>query len=93
MNVKKVFMTLIIVVACVIVGALLLNVLLPNATKSIVNAVESQLYRATGLEFDFNGDGVKGSNTTAFSDAQNNGAKSTNSNKTQNGGGDVDGWK
>lgn len=60
MSVKKIFMTLIIVVACVIVGALVLNVLMPNATKALVNSVEGQIHNATGMEFDFNGDGVTG---------------------------------
>ena len=57
MSVAKIFKVLIIVVACVIIGALVLNVLLPNTTKSLVNAVENQVYNATGLSFDFNGDG------------------------------------
>ena len=42
------------------IGALLLNVLLPNATRQLVNQVEAQIHRATGLSFDFNGDGVTG---------------------------------
>lgn len=65
MSVKKIFMTLIIVVACVMIGALLLNVLLPNATRQLVNQVEAQIHRATGLSFDFNGDGVTGTQGAA----------------------------
>lgn len=61
MDVKKIFLLLIGVVACVVIGALVLNVLLPNATKSMVNAVEGQIYNASGMSFDFNGDGVVGS--------------------------------
>ena len=57
MSIAKIFKVLIIVVACVIIGALVLNVLLPNTTKSLVNAVENQVFNATGLSFDFNGDG------------------------------------
>jgi len=60
MSVEKIFKVLIIVVACVIIGALVLNVLLPNTTKSLVNAVEDQVHNATGLTFDFNGDGNSG---------------------------------
>ena len=94
MNVKKIFITLIVVVACVIIGALVLNVLLQNASRSVVNAVEAQLFKATGLEFDFNGDATKGSNETKFSDsAKNGGAKADKSTKTQKAGGEVDGWK
>ena len=61
MDVKKIFMILIGVVACVVIGALVLNVLLPNATKSMINAVEGQIFNATGMSFDFNGDGTVGS--------------------------------
>ena len=64
MDVKKIFMILIGVVACVIIGALVLNVLLPNATTSMVNAVEGQIFNATGMSFDFNGDGTVGSAST-----------------------------
>ena len=56
MSVKKIFITLITVVACVMLGAFVLNVLMPNAIKTGTNAVESQLYRATGIKMDFNGD-------------------------------------
>lgn len=59
MSVKKIFGLLITVVACVIIGALVLNVLVPNAATAIVNAVEGMIYNATSLEFDFNGDGYK----------------------------------
>lgn len=61
MSVKKIFTILIIVVACVVVGALVLNVLLPNVATSMVNAVEGMVYRATGLDFDWNNDGTSGS--------------------------------
>lgn len=57
MSVKKIFVTLIVIVACVIVGAVVLNFLVPNATKAVVNAVETQIQNATGMQFDFNGDG------------------------------------
>ena len=60
MSVGKIFKTLIIIVACVILGAVVLNVLLPNATSSLVTAVEGQIFNATGMSFDFNGDGVTG---------------------------------
>lgn len=60
MSVGKIFKVLIIIVACVIVGAVVLNVLLPNATTSLVNAVEAQIFNATGMSFDFNGDGNNG---------------------------------
>ena len=61
MDVKKIFITLIIVVACVMIGALILNTLMPNVTKSLVNSVEQMVFNATGMQFDWNGDGTGGS--------------------------------
>lgn len=58
MSVGKIFKILIIVVACVIVGALVLNVLLPNATQGMVDAVENTIFNATGIRLDLNGNGV-----------------------------------
>lgn len=70
-SVKKVFMVLIIVVACVLVGAFLLNILLPNVTKGMVNAVEGMIENATGIKMDFNGDGKGiGSNGVVDTGAQ-----------------------
>lgn len=63
MSVKKIFTLLITVVGCVVVGALVLNILLPNVATTLVNAVEQMVYKATGLDFDWNGDGQKGSST------------------------------
>lgn len=60
MSVGKIFKVLIIIVACVIIGAIVLNVLLPNVMVSMVNAVEGQIFNATGMSFDFNGDGATG---------------------------------
>lgn len=60
MNVKKIFIVLITIVACVIVGAFLLNVLLPNVTTTLINSTEDMIYRATGMSFDFNADGNAG---------------------------------
>lgn len=71
MDVKKIFITLIVVVACVMIGALILNTLMPNVTKSLVNSVEQMVFNATGMQFDWNGDGVGGSSAggTDFTDA------------------------
>ena len=57
MNVAGIFKILIIVVACVIIGGILLNVLLPNGLNSMINWVENGVYSATGATFDLNGDG------------------------------------
>ena len=66
MGVKKIFIILITVVACILIGWLLLNVLLPNTATAIVQAIEDAIQKATGLEFDLNGDGVVGSSGAAF---------------------------
>lgn len=60
MSVKKIFVTLGTIVACVIVIAFVINILLPNATAQLVNAVEDSIYNATGFSFDLNGDGQGG---------------------------------
>ncbi len=54
-SVKKIFTVLIIMVACVMIGALVLNILLPNVTTSIVDALEQMVFNATGMQFDWNG--------------------------------------
>lgn len=61
MDVKKIFIMLITIVACVILGAFVLNTLMPNVVTTVINAVEAQIWRATGLSFDFNADGQIGS--------------------------------
>ena len=69
MSVKKIFMTLIIVVACVILGAFILNILLPNVTTALVNTVENMIASATGLSMDFNGDQTAGTAGTTTQSA------------------------
>lgn len=60
MNVKKIFITLGTVVGAVIIVAFALNILLPNVTTTVINATEDMIYNATGMAFDFNGDGNRG---------------------------------
>lgn len=59
-SVRKIFTVLIVVVACVLIGAFVLNMLLPNVTKTLINAVEDMIFKATGMSFDFNADGTSG---------------------------------
>lgn len=66
MNVKKIFITLITVVACVILGAFVLNTLMPNVTTTLINAVEDQIFKATSLEFDFNNDNNRGTDDNSY---------------------------
>lgn len=72
MSVKKIFVTLVTIVACVIIGAFVLNILLPNVTTSLVNAAEDMVFKSTGISFDFNGDGTSGSNSNTYNASQNN---------------------
>ena len=58
-SVKKIFTVLIVMVACVVVGALVLNVLLPNVSSTLVDALEQMVFNATGMSFDWNGNGTK----------------------------------
>lgn len=81
MSVGKIFKVLIVIVACVIIGAIVLNVLLPNVTTSMVNAVEAQIFNATGMSFDFNGDGTNGrgsANTATTGTVAGSGASTQN---------------
>lgn len=93
MSVKKIFITLITVVACVMVGAFVLNVLMPNAITTGTNAVEDQLYKATGIKMDFNGDAGQGNNNYTDSNRvyggkyQANQQQGTGTNNGQNVGG------
>lgn len=63
MGVRKIFIVLITIVACVILGAFVLNTLMPNVVTQMINAVEGMIFNATSLSFDFNGDGVVGAET------------------------------
>lgn len=65
-SVKKIFMVLITVVACVLVGAFLLNILLPNVTTTLIDSAEDMVYKATGMSFDFNNNGRAGSNNSSY---------------------------
>lgn len=60
MSVKKIFIILGTIVACVIVIAFALNVLMPNVVTAMVSTVEGMIYNATGLSFDFDGNGKVG---------------------------------
>ena len=90
---KKVFITLITIVALVVVGAFVLNVIMPNTVTTMVNTVEGMIYNTTGLSMDFNGDGRTGQQQgiDAGSDIENAGAQD-NSGATSQEGQDVGGF-
>lgn len=81
-SVKKIFIVLIVVVACVMIGALVLNVLMPNVMVTVVDSVENMINRATGMSVDFNGNGVKG-------DDKGNTGKTVSVNNAKNGNGNA----
>lgn len=66
MSVKKIFVTLITIVACVIIGAFILNTLLPNVTTTLIDSAEDMIFKATSMEFDFNNNGNTGSNDKQY---------------------------
>jgi len=88
--IKKIFIGLGTVVGCVILVATALNILLPNAYIAVVSAGEDMLYNATGIAFDFNGDGRKGSGT---SNTSGYGAEVENSNNEAEKGAGVKGFQ
>lgn len=91
MKVSKIFTILIVIVACVVIGALVLNVLLPNTATAIVDAVEDQIYKATKITLDLNGNGNKGDNQDTYTNL--NSKDSTNANGAHSGGVGVNGFK
>ena len=60
MNVKKIFIVLITIVALVVIGSLVLNVILPNTATALVDTAEDQIYNATKISLDLNGNGNGG---------------------------------
>lgn len=60
MEVQKVFKILITVVVCVMLGAMIINVLVPNVVANVIDATEGMIYKSTGIAFDFNGNGTTG---------------------------------
>lgn len=86
MSLKKVFFILITVVICMAVGALLLNIFLPNVVKQMSNAIEDSIFKATKISFDFNGDGIGGSANSVYT-----GTNNTNTEVGDTGGVGVEG--
>lgn len=66
MDVKKIFIILITIVACVVLGAFVLNILMPNVVETTIDAVEDQIFKATALSFDFNKNDHSGSVNSSY---------------------------
>lgn len=86
MNVQGIFKLLIISVVCIIVGAIVINVIAPNVMTQMCNAMETQIYKATSVKLDFNGDG-------SGSDASNTKQSASDNAKYGTTGGSVDGFE
>lgn len=67
MKVQGIFKTLVIVVACIVLGAMALNIFLPNVVTQLSNVVEDAVFKGTGMSFDFNGDTRGGGTNTTNS--------------------------
>lgn len=78
MKVQGIFKTLVILVCCIVLGAMVLNIFLPNVVTQLSNVVEDSIFKGTGMSFDFNGDGKGG------------GANASNSYTDTTNGGDFD---
>ncbi len=68
MGVGKIFKVLIVIVVCVMIGAMAINVIVPNAVSGLIDATEGMMYKASGISFDFNGNGTAGSDSSGSSD-------------------------
>ena len=76
MKVQGIFKLLVVVVCCIVLGALVLNIFLPNMVTQLSNVVEDSIFKATGMSFDFNGDGHGGgaNASNSYTDTTNGGA-------------------
>lgn len=75
MKVQGIFKTLVIVVVCIVLGAMVLNIFLPNVVTQLSNVIEDSIYKGTGMSFDFNGDGKGGDKNAnnSYTDTTNGG--------------------
>lgn len=79
MKVSKIFVILITVVVCVIVGAFVINILMPNTVTSVVDTVENQIQHATGISLDLNGNGTAGAAGNGIADMKSSNNDRSNS--------------
>jgi len=82
MKVSKIFVVLITVVVCVIIGAFVINILMPNTVTSVVDTVENQIQHATGISLDLNGNGVAGASGNNIANMKSSNEDKSNSNST-----------
>lgn len=92
MKVSGIFKTLIIIVCCIVVGATIINIFLPNVVTQLSSTVEDALFKATGMAFDFNGDGTAG-NSNADNTYDNTEYGGSYADEVEDGGAEVEGFK
>lgn len=90
MKVSKIFVILITVVVCVIVGAFVINILMPNTVTSVVDTVENQIQHATGISLDLNGNGAAGATGNTIGTMK---SSSTDKSNSANNSKTVDGFQ
>ena len=90
MKVSKIFVILITVVVCVIVGAFVINILMPNSVTSLVDTVENQIQHATGISLDLNGNGTAGAAGNGIANMK---SSATDRSNSANNGTTVDGFQ
>ena len=90
MKVSKIFVILITVVVCVIVGAFVINILMPNTVTSLVDTVENQIQHATGISLDLNGNGTAGAAGNTIANMK---SSATDRSNSANNGTTVDGFQ
>ena len=93
MGVRKIFIVLVTIVICVIIGAFAINTLMPNTVKAVVNATEDMIYNATGLVFDLNGDANVGNESLRGNTTNYTGSSNVNEQSSSVQGNVVTGWE
>lgn len=89
-TVRNIITVLIVVVVCVVVGALIINTVAPKAISAVVGGLEAGITNATGINVDLDGvdnagDSVADRTTDAGADAANNGNGNFNDGGTAGG--------
>lgn len=92
MKVSGIFKTLIVVVCCIVIGATVINVFMPNTITQLSQTVEDALFKATGMAFDFNGDGTAG-NSNADNQYTNTEYGGSYADEVEDGGATVEGFQ
>lgn len=65
-TVRNIITVLVVMVICVLVGAIIINVVAPRATQAVIGGVESGIHAATGIEVDLDGGGSVASSSAQY---------------------------